>query len=78
MKTIFKGTLALTLLASSMLSVPVTKAQDIVSILTCPFGCGVMEGNTIFGNVVARSGGNLFIAAQETPGYMYKRSCHGD
>ena len=30
-----------------------------------------MEGNTIFGNVVARSGGNLFIAAQETPGYMY-------
>ena len=71
MKTLFKGTLALSLLASSFLAVPVTKAQDIVSILTCPYGCGVMEGNTIFGNVVARSGGSLFIAAQETPGYMY-------
>ncbi len=43
----------------------------IVPILTCPMGCGVMEGNTIFGTMLARQGGNLIIAAQETPGYMY-------
>ena len=71
MKKLVKLSLALTLLISSMFAVHTVKAQDFVSILTCPFGCGVMEGNTIFGNVVARSGGTLFIAAQETPGYMY-------
>lgn len=65
------------LLMASVLLVSTTgvlnsaSAQQFVSILTCPFGCGVMEGNTIFGNVIARSGGTLFIAAQETPGYMY-------
>ena len=66
-----KFTFALILMVSSSMTALTVKAQDFVSILTCPFGCGVMEGNTIFGNVVARSGGNLFIAAQETPGYIY-------
>jgi TRAP transporter TAXI family solute receptor len=49
-------------------------AQDkptFVPILSCPFGCGVVEGNTIFGTVLAKAGESLVIAAQETPGYMY-------
>ena len=49
----------------------VAKAQDIVAILTCPMGCGVMEGNTIFGTMMAKAGEKLIVAAQETPGYMY-------
>lgn len=48
-----------------------TRAQDIVAILTCPMGCGVMEGNTIFGTVMAKAGEDLIVASQETPGYMY-------
>ena len=47
------------------------KAQNIVAILTCPMGCGVMEGNTIFGTMMAKAGEKLIVAAQETPGYMY-------
>ncbi len=43
----------------------------ILPILTCPFGCGVIEGNTIFGNLMARKGETLILAPQETPGYMY-------
>lgn len=43
----------------------------IVPILSCPFGCGVVEGNTIFGTVMAKHGEPIVIAAQETPGYMY-------
>ncbi len=43
----------------------------IVPILTCPFGCGVIEGNTIFGNLMAKEGESLILAPQETPGYMY-------
>ena len=71
MRKLFKSSLALMLLFVSTAGIQTAKAQDFVSILTCPFGCGVMEGNTIFGNVLARSGSNLFISAQETPGYMY-------
>ena len=70
-KKITGSLFAVIMCAASLIPFSTAKAQDIVSILTCPFGCGVMEGNTIFGNVVARSGSNLFIAAQETPGYMY-------
>ena len=49
----------------------VTSAQNIVAILTCPMGCGVMEGNTVFGTMMAKAGEKLIVAAQETPGYMY-------
>ncbi len=63
---------AVTLVATGLLAAPTAvKAQDIVAILTCPMGCGVMEGNTIFGTIMAKAGENLIIAAQETPGYMY-------
>ena len=53
---------------------PPAQAQDkpvVVPILSCPFGCGVVAGNTIFGNVMAKGGESLMVAAQETPGYMY-------
>ncbi|MFQ5774858.1 MAG: TAXI family TRAP transporter solute-binding subunit [Kiloniellaceae bacterium] len=43
----------------------------IVPILSCPFGCGVVEGNTIFGTIMAKNGEPVMVAAQETPGYMY-------
>ena len=49
-------------------------AQDkpvVVPILSCPFGCGVVAGNTIFGTVMAKGGESLMVTAQETPGYMY-------
>ena len=48
-----------------------SKAADIVAILTCPMGCGVMEGNTLLGTIMAKAGDELIVASQETPGYMY-------
>jgi uncharacterized protein len=47
------------------------KKPDILTMLLCPFGCGTVEGNTIFGNMVAKSDLDLIIRPQETPGYMY-------
>lgn len=47
------------------------KKKVIVPILTCPFGCGIIESNTIFGNLMAQGGERLIVSAQETPGYMY-------
>ncbi len=47
------------------------KKPVIVPILTCPFGCGIIESNTIFGNLMAQGGERLIVSAQETPGYMY-------
>ena len=38
------------------------KAQDIVAILSCPMGCGVMEGNTIFGTMMAKANEDLIVA----------------
>jgi len=64
--------LALGVVAAGIIITPSTvKAQDIVAILTCPMGCGVMEGNTIFGTMMAKANEKLIVAAQETPGYMY-------
>ena len=51
-----------------------TQAQDrptIVPILSCPIGCGAVEGNTILGAIMAKNGEPVMIAAQETLGYMY-------
>ena len=61
--------LALGVVAAGIIFTPSTvKAQDIVAILTCPMGCGVMEGNTIFGTMMAKANEKLIVAAQETPG----------
>jgi uncharacterized protein len=43
----------------------------IVPIMSCPFGCGIIEMNTLLGNAMARGGERLIVSAQETPGYMY-------
>lgn len=65
---------AIAIALSALTSLPVTAAGGkpvIVPILTCPFGCGIIESNTIFGNVMAKHGERLIVSAQETPGYMY-------
>ena len=58
-------------LASMSVAINKSKAADIVAILTCPMGCGVMEGNTLLGTIMAKAGDELIVASQETPGYMY-------
>jgi len=57
--------------ASMSMSPTPAKSADIIAILTCPMGCGVMEGNTILGTIMAKAGEKLIVASQETPGYMY-------
>jgi TRAP transporter TAXI family solute receptor len=66
-----KLTISTILLLGLFVSFTGVKAQSIVAILTCPMGCGVMEGNTVFGTMMAKAGEKLIVAAQETPGYMY-------
>ena len=70
-RTIRNSALAALAAAATLGGATAAKAQDIVAILTCPMGCGVMEGNTIFGTLMAKGGESLIVAAQETPGYMY-------
>ena len=43
----------------------------IVPIFSSPFGAGPHTGNSIWGNIMAKAGETLIIAAQETPGYLY-------
>ena len=47
------------------------RAADAVPVLLCPFGCGPMAGDTILMNQMIKSGSNIILLPQETPGYMY-------
>jgi len=46
-------------------------ASERITILACPMGCGVLEGNTMLGTIMAKNNENLLISAQETPGYIF-------
>ncbi|MDA7945905.1 MAG: hypothetical protein MPJ78_00345 [Hyphomicrobiaceae bacterium] len=48
-----------------------TKAAETIPILLCPFGCGPMAGDTILMNQLIKSGSDVILLPQETPGYMY-------
>ena len=67
----FVGTFAVLLVGAVGAPAHAAGKPTIVPILSCPFGCGVVAGNTIFGTVMAKGGEPLMVAAQETPGYMY-------
>lgn len=67
----FASAAAVLLLAIASTGVQAQSKTTIVPILSCPFGCGVVEGNTIFGTIMAKNGESVVVAAQETPGYMY-------
>lgn len=47
------------------------KAADAISVLLCPFGCGPIAGDTVLMNQMIKSGADVMILPQETPGYMY-------
>jgi len=47
------------------------KAQDAISVLLCPFGCGPIAGDTILMNQMIKEGAPVMLLPQETPGYMY-------
>jgi TRAP-type uncharacterized transport system substrate-binding protein len=57
--------------ASSLFAPTVAKAVDTIPILLCPFGCGPMAGDTILMNQLIKSGSDVVLLPQETPGYMY-------
>ena len=48
-----------------------TRATETIPILLCPFGCGPMAGDTILMNQLIKSGSDVILLPQETPGYMY-------
>lgn len=47
------------------------RAAETIPILLCPFGCGPMAGDTILMNQLIKSGSDVILLPQETPGYMY-------
>ncbi len=47
------------------------RAQDAISVLLCPFGCGPIAGDTILMNQMIKEGLPVMLLPQETPGYMY-------
>ncbi len=48
-----------------------TRAADAIPVLLCPFGCGPMAGDTILMNQMIKSGADIILLPQESPGYMY-------
>lgn len=44
---------------------------DTISVMLCPFGCGPIAGDTVLMNQMIKSGAEVTILPQETPGYMY-------
>lgn len=56
---------------ASVGSTALTRAADTIPILLCPFGCGPMAGDTILMNQLIKSGSDVILLPQETPGYMY-------
>jgi|TARA_B100000315_G_scaffold153752_1_gene142318 TRAP transporter TAXI family solute receptor len=48
-----------------------TRAADAIPVLLCPFGCGPMAGDTILMNQMIKSGSDIILLPQESPGYMY-------
>ena len=47
------------------------RAADAIPVLLCPFGCGPMAGDTILMNQMIKSGSDIILLPQESPGYMY-------
>lgn len=47
------------------------KKPETVTVLRCPLGCGIVEGDTILGSFVAKEHPWLVYQTQETPGYIY-------
>jgi TRAP transporter TAXI family solute receptor len=47
------------------------RAADAISVMLCPFGCGPIAGDTVLMNQMIKSGADVMILPQETPGYMY-------
>lgn len=69
---LFAGATALLLLLAVGAIGPVgAQVPRIVTVLTCPMGCGAIEGYTIFGSYAGKEHPWLAIQAQETPGYLY-------
>jgi TRAP transporter TAXI family solute receptor len=57
-------------LLTVMSAVPV-HAQEVATLLLCPFGCGPLAGDTILMNQMIQSRAPVTILPQETPGYVY-------
>jgi len=47
------------------------RKPETVTVLRCPLGCGIVEGDTILGSFVAKEHPWLVYQTQETPGYIY-------
>lgn len=47
------------------------RKPESVTVLRCPLGCGIVEGDTILGSFVAKEHPWLVLQAQETAGYTY-------
>jgi TRAP transporter TAXI family solute receptor len=63
------------LLLAGGLEPETTEAQqrkpETVTVLRCPLGCGIVEGDTILGSFIAKDHPWLVYQTQETPGYLY-------
>jgi TRAP transporter TAXI family solute receptor len=47
------------------------RKPETITVLRCPLGCGIVEGDTILGSFVAKAHPWLVYQTQETPGYIY-------
>ncbi|MGH7307827.1 MAG: TAXI family TRAP transporter solute-binding subunit [Candidatus Rokuibacteriota bacterium] len=47
------------------------RKPETITVLRCPLGCGIVEGDTILGSFFAKAHPWLHYQTQETPGYLY-------
>jgi uncharacterized protein len=47
------------------------RKPETITVLRCPLGCGITEGDTILGSFIAKEHPWLVYQTQETPGYLY-------
>jgi TRAP transporter TAXI family solute receptor len=47
------------------------RKPETITVLRCPLGCGIVEGDTILGSFIAKEHPWLVYQTQETPGYLY-------
>ena len=58
-------------LASDPAPAQQARKPETVTVLRCPLGCGISEGDTILGSFIAKEHPWLVYQTQETPGYLY-------
>jgi len=58
-------------IAAGVVTGSTATSEEVIPMLACPLGCGMVSTNTVLAARMARDESDILPAAQETPGFMY-------